>query len=98
MIWPSNLVTSTFLNTFHAEEEPRRGRWTRFRFFMVMFAAAFAYCFLPGTSCLEEGGGTWADDGVRVFVYCAVVFLVGVLDQAWSVALRPCAERISDEI
>ncbi|KAI5451012.1 hypothetical protein NCC49_002503 [Naganishia albida] len=47
MIWPSNLVTSTFLNTFHAEEEPEPGRWTRFRFFMVAFAAAFAYCFLP---------------------------------------------------
>lgn len=81
MIWPSNLVTSTFLNTFHAEEEPQPGRWTRFRFFIVAFAAAFAYCFLPGTSGLCVASKVLMR-GCRVLVHSAVIFLLDLLDQA----------------
>lgn len=47
MLWPSNLVTCTLLNTFHAEEDDGRdGGLTRFRFFgIVTFAAGLWYLF-----------------------------------------------------
>jgi hypothetical protein len=48
MIWPYNLVLTTFLNTFHAEEDSASGKITRFKFFMIAFAGAFAWFFLPG--------------------------------------------------
>jgi hypothetical protein len=48
MIWPYNLVVATFLNTFHAEEAVVPGQITRFKFFILAFAGAFAYYFLPG--------------------------------------------------
>ncbi|KAJ9121945.1 hypothetical protein QFC24_004527 [Naganishia onofrii] len=48
MIWPYNLVVTTFLNTFHAEEAVRPGEITRFRFFILAFIGAFVYYFIPG--------------------------------------------------
>lgn len=48
MIWPYNLVVATFLNTFHAEEAVVPGQITRFKFFILACAGAFAYYFLPG--------------------------------------------------
>ena len=48
MIWPGNLVVTTSLNTFHAEEDGFTGGMTRFRFLMVAGAAAFAWYLLPG--------------------------------------------------
>ncbi|KAK4683607.1 hypothetical protein P7C73_g6631, partial [Tremellales sp. Uapishka_1] len=48
MIWPSNLVVTTNLNTFHAEDDGSSGGMTRFKFFMICGSAAFAYYLLPG--------------------------------------------------
>jgi OPT family small oligopeptide transporter len=48
MIWPYNLVTATTLNTFHAEDDQNTGGMTRFRFFLITMAGAFAWYFLPG--------------------------------------------------
>jgi OPT family oligopeptide transporter len=48
MIWPSNLVICTLLNTFHAEDDDGRdGSMTRYRFFAIVTTAAFAWYFLP---------------------------------------------------
>jgi hypothetical protein len=48
MIWPYNLVLTTFLNTFHAEEDSTSGKMTRFKFFTIAFCGAFAWYFFPG--------------------------------------------------
>jgi hypothetical protein len=48
MIWPSNLVVTTTLNTFHAEEASYSGSMSRFRFLMICMGGAFAYYWLPG--------------------------------------------------
>lgn len=56
MIWPYNLVLTTFLNTFHAEEDAASGKITRFKFFMIAFSGAFAWYFMPGTCPLEKVG------------------------------------------
>jgi hypothetical protein len=48
MIWPSNLVNCTLLNTLHAGEDvDRRGGITRFRFLMYVTIGIFAWTFLP---------------------------------------------------
>lgn len=49
MLWPSNLVTCTILNTFHAEEDRDRGGLTRYRYFVYVGLGAFFWFFLPGT-------------------------------------------------
>lgn len=49
MIWPYDLVTATNLNVFHADDDSESGM-SRYRFFMICTAAAFAYYFLPGQS------------------------------------------------
>ncbi|GHJ88098.1 hypothetical protein NliqN6_4500 [Naganishia liquefaciens] len=48
MIWPYNLVLTTFLNTFHAEEDASSGKISRFKFFVIAFSGAFAWYFMPG--------------------------------------------------
>jgi len=48
MIWPTNLVFCTVLNTLHAEEDDTSGSITRFRFFTWAFAGAFVWFFFPG--------------------------------------------------
>jgi hypothetical protein len=49
MIWPQNLVVCTLLNTLHAEDdESGTGGMTRYRFFVWVSIAAFAWQFLPG--------------------------------------------------
>jgi hypothetical protein len=53
MIWPYNLVLTTFLNTFHAEEDSTSGKMTRFRFFTIAFCGAFAWYFFPGEDHLS---------------------------------------------
>lgn len=61
MIWPYNLVLTTFLNTFHAEEDAGSGKITRFKFFMIAFAGAFAWYFLPGEiRCHEPGVASYS--------------------------------------
>lgn len=48
MVWPSNLVNCTLLNTLHAGEDvDPRGGITRFRFLMYVTAGTFAWTFLP---------------------------------------------------
>lgn len=47
MIWPSGLSITTNLNVFHADDNSGPGM-SRYRFFMLIAAAAFAYYFLPG--------------------------------------------------
>ncbi|KAF8606444.1 OPT superfamily oligopeptide transporter [Ceratobasidium sp. AG-I] len=48
MIWPQNLVVCTLLNTLHAEDDENGQGMTRYRFFLWVTLAAFAYQFLPG--------------------------------------------------
>ena len=48
MIWPQNLVVCTLLNTLHAEDDENGQGMTRYRFFLWVMFAAFAYQFLPG--------------------------------------------------
>lgn len=48
MFWPGVLVSTTMLNTLHADTELGTGSMSRFRFFTVFGTAAFLYYFLPG--------------------------------------------------
>ncbi|KAH9814731.1 OPT oligopeptide transporter protein-domain-containing protein [Melampsora americana] len=49
MIWPSNLVVCTLLNTFHAEDDDGSdGSLTRFKFFMYVSIGAFVWYWVPG--------------------------------------------------
>ncbi|TRM69006.1 OPT oligopeptide transporter protein-domain-containing protein [Schizophyllum amplum] len=60
MVWPSNLVACTLLNTLHAEEEgmmstdtvsvneTRRNGMTRYRYFCWICGGAFLWFFVPG--------------------------------------------------
>lgn len=49
LVWPQNLVTCTLFNTFHAEDDDGSdGSLTRYRFFTIVLAGAFAWYFLPG--------------------------------------------------
>ncbi|KAI0687104.1 OPT oligopeptide transporter [Cytidiella melzeri] len=48
MIWPSDLVTCTVLNTLHAEEDEGRGGVSRYRFFIYVLMGSFFWFFLPG--------------------------------------------------
>ncbi|PLW42849.1 hypothetical protein PCASD_07221 [Puccinia coronata f. sp. avenae] len=49
MIWPSNLVVCTLLNTFHAEDDDGSdGSLTRFRFFMYVAVGSFVWYWVPG--------------------------------------------------
>jgi len=48
LIWPQVLITSTVLNTLHAEDEGNDGRMPRLKFFFLFIGAGFAYYFLPG--------------------------------------------------
>ncbi|WFC93492.1 hypothetical protein MBRA1_000112 [Malassezia brasiliensis] len=47
MVWPQTLVTSTILNTLHAEEEPSNHGISRLRWFVYTGVGACVYNFLP---------------------------------------------------
>ena len=47
MIWPQNLVSSTFFNTLHAEDEDRSTGIGRYRFFIYVMTGTFLWTFLP---------------------------------------------------
>ncbi|KAI5825925.1 OPT superfamily oligopeptide transporter [Schizophyllum commune Tattone D] len=66
MVWPSNLVACTLLNTLHAEEEgliadnasinePRRSGMTRYRYFCWVCAGAFLFFFFHAIGFLFVG-------------------------------------------
>ncbi|BEJ18145.1 hypothetical protein CspHIS471_0704220 [Cutaneotrichosporon sp. HIS471] len=48
MLWPGVLVSTTILNTLHADSDIGTGGMSRQRFFMIMSILAFFYYFLPG--------------------------------------------------
>jgi len=48
MIWPQNLVSSTLLNTLHAEDEDRSTGISRYKFFIYVMTGTFLWTFLPG--------------------------------------------------
>jgi OPT family small oligopeptide transporter len=50
MVWPTQLVACTLLNTLHAEDDEDSGGMTRHRYFMWAFLGAFFFWILPGTS------------------------------------------------
>lgn len=53
MIWPSNLVICTLLNSFHAEEfDGSDGSLSKLRYFWYVFAGAFVWYFVPGKSAI----------------------------------------------
>ncbi|EJD08117.1 OPT oligopeptide transporter [Fomitiporia mediterranea MF3/22] len=48
MVWPQNLVACTLLNTLHAEDDAESNGLSRYRYYLLASAAAFAFFFLPG--------------------------------------------------
>lgn len=48
MIWPGVLITTTILNTLHADSDIGTGGMSRLRFFLIVSSGMFAYYFLPG--------------------------------------------------
>ena len=51
LIWPQTLVTSTLLNTLHAEEDlmgSAGGGITRYRWFLYVTIGAFVWQWMPG--------------------------------------------------
>ncbi|CDO93557.1 unnamed protein product [Kluyveromyces dobzhanskii CBS 2104] len=50
MIWPSNLVTCTFLTNLHINENHEANGWkiSRLKFFFVVFVVGFVYYWFPG--------------------------------------------------
>lgn len=50
MIWPGTLMSTAMFNTMHTNENKSANGWTisRYRFFVYVWAAAFAWYFLPG--------------------------------------------------
>uniref|UniRef100_A0A1J3CBL1 Oligopeptide transporter 1 n=1 Tax=Noccaea caerulescens TaxID=107243 RepID=A0A1J3CBL1_NOCCA len=48
MWWPSNLVQVSLFRALHEKEELQKGQQTRLRFFLIVFAASFAYYIIPG--------------------------------------------------
>jgi hypothetical protein len=84
------LVVATNLNAFHAEDDKQQGGMTRFRFFIICSAAAFAYYFLPGEgfSPSPEGQPTFRPPGLLIRVKVSrfpllgtVLLQLGMLDQ-----------------
>ncbi|KAJ9096772.1 hypothetical protein QFC21_005042 [Naganishia friedmannii] len=87
MIWPYNLVITTFLNTFHAEEDVQPGRMTRFRFFLIAFVGAFAYYFLPESRVVNQlfGVATGLGMGVLTFDWTQILYVGSPLMVPWWV-------------
>lgn len=54
LIWPETLVTSTLLNTLHAEEDWHSreggGGVSRYKWFLWVFCGSFVWYWLPGSS------------------------------------------------
>ncbi|KAL8996061.1 MAG: hypothetical protein Q9169_004337 [Polycauliona sp. 2 TL-2023] len=50
MIWPATLMSTAMFTTMHKSENKIANGWmiTRWRFFLIVFSAAFAWYFLPG--------------------------------------------------
>ncbi|KAL4298552.1 hypothetical protein S245_057927 [Arachis hypogaea] len=48
MWWPSNLVQVSLFRAFHEKEKRPKGGLTRLQFFLMIFAASFAYYAIPG--------------------------------------------------
>lgn len=50
MIWPGTLMSTAMFNTMHTNENKTANGWTisRYRFFVYVWAGAFAWYFLPG--------------------------------------------------
>ena len=50
MIWPATLMSTAMFTTMHKSENKIANGWTisRWRFFLLVFSAAFAWYFLPG--------------------------------------------------
>lgn len=50
MIWPSNLIATSMFSTLHEGDGKVDERWqmSRWRFFVIVFGASFAWYFLPG--------------------------------------------------
>lgn len=50
MIWPGTLMSTAMFTTMHKSENSIANGWriTRWKFFLIVFFAAFAWYFLPG--------------------------------------------------
>ena len=48
MVWPTNLVTCTLLNTLHAEDKDDLAGISRYRYFLYVLGGAFFFWFIPG--------------------------------------------------
>ena len=50
MIWPGTLMSSAMFTTMHRNENKKANGWTisRYRFFIIVWASAFLWYFLPG--------------------------------------------------
>ncbi|GAA5982688.1 hypothetical protein JCM11641_002337 [Rhodosporidiobolus odoratus] len=59
MVWPTNLVFCTLLNTLHAEDEDDESGPSRFRFFLYIIAGAFCWYWLPGFLFVALSAFSW---------------------------------------
>ncbi|BGP20792.1 hypothetical protein JCM10213_008929 [Rhodosporidiobolus nylandii] len=59
LVWPSNLVYCTLLNTLHAEDEDDGNGPTRFRFFLYIICGAFAWYCVPGFLFVGLSAFSW---------------------------------------
>ncbi|KAI8459070.1 oligopeptide transporter 4 [Phakopsora pachyrhizi] len=70
MIWPSNLVICTLLNTFHAEDDDGSdGSLTRFKFFMYVSFGAFVWYWFPGNRLVNQLFGTTNGLGLSILTF-----------------------------
>ena len=83
MIWPSNLVVATLLNTFHAEEhDGSDGSLSQLKYFFMVFGGALTWYFVPGT---HSFGGTtkWSSlcgEYYRIPLHGTLRLFLGLLD------------------
>ncbi|KIO27768.1 hypothetical protein M407DRAFT_7102 [Tulasnella calospora MUT 4182] len=71
VIWPNYLVTSTLMNTLHADEDTpsQGGQMTRYRFFIIGGIGAFLYYFLPDNVVVNQLFGTVTGLGMGLLTF-----------------------------
>ena len=82
-IWPQTLVTSTLLNTLHAEEDlmgSPGGGITRYRWFLYVTIGAFAWQWMPGKRGIRVTSSQMYRPLDRVPFHRFVRILLGVFD------------------
>jgi OPT oligopeptide transporter protein len=84
LIWPETLVTSTLLNTLHAEEDwhtSEGGGLSRYKWFLWVFCSSFVWYWLPGSlSPTMKYLSLFILYGYRISLYRPFIFFLCLLD------------------